>query len=675
MKNYLLAILVAVLGVLACPLSGQFGGGTGTIEDPYLIANAAHLNSIREYPDAYFSQINNIDMGEYGDLYWVSSPFNGNYNGNNYTISRLYINTGINVFFGLFHGSGHLSNIRLTEINYTGIKMGGLMGWMSDGSLINCHVSGNMYPSSSSSIMAGGLVGEIRGTVLIENCQTSVNITGVTYGAGLVALMLPTNTSATIRNCHTSGTIEAMSASGLIFIAYNTRIINCSSTGTFIISGAGMGLLGSGHFVEIINSHRSGSILGDPDTPAQALSVIGLATNIYGGRIINSSANLSFGSNNYYAGNGYGLVEYFSDYSSIIGQSYPENVIQGCYSSGTLYGYQMAGFIGKVKVFNNPISIENCYCRTNIFKYNDGFHAGGMFIYLEIDHQSTSVISINNCYYGGTVSGDPEYLALFAMYFDGSNVVTGTYYRSHPNYNAVIYGGTPTLYGRTMLQMTYPYSYDTYEGWDFNNVWVEDQQWVNGGFPYLRDNGVPVTVDPVYLSHASGYYPQPFHLSMLTNTVGAQIYYTIDGSTPTEQSIMYTEPVLISVTTTVKARAFKLNNPPSLVTQAYYVLHTEEQDQTQVPIKPDLAIYPNPSKDQTMISYKIGSRMDVKLSIYNNRGQYIRTLVKDSKSSGEHTCFWDGNNAEGRPMPGGVYFVLLEEGRNRVLKKLVLLGK
>ncbi len=51
---------------------------------------------------------------------------------------------------------------------------------------------------------------------------------------------------------------------------------------------------------------------------------------------------------------------------------------------------------------------------------------------------------------------------------------------------------------------------------------------------------------------------------------GAKIYYTLDGSTPTENSTLYTAPFTITKTTTVKAIAVNYGKAPSSVVEATY---------------------------------------------------------------------------------------------------------
>lgn len=53
-----------------------------------------------------------------------------------------------------------------------------------------------------------------------------------------------------------------------------------------------------------------------------------------------------------------------------------------------------------------------------------------------------------------------------------------------------------------------------------------------------------VTLDPPVLSHIGGFYEQEFQLTMST-TKGVEIYYTLDGSIPTENSILYEDPITV----------------------------------------------------------------------------------------------------------------------------------
>lgn len=55
----------------------------------------------------------------------------------------------------------------------------------------------------------------------------------------------------------------------------------------------------------------------------------------------------------------------------------------------------------------------------------------------------------------------------------------------------------------------------------------------------------------------------------MSSPAGASIFYTADGSTPTDQSLEYEEPITLSATTTVKAIAIKDGVSSSVTSRTY----------------------------------------------------------------------------------------------------------
>ncbi len=86
----------------------------------------------------------------------------------------------------------------------------------------------------------------------------------------------------------------------------------------------------------------------------------------------------------------------------------------------------------------------------------------------------------------------------------------------------------------------------------------------------LRNEQVAQAVETPVFSPESGVYSSTQSVSISTETSGATIYYTIDGSTPDESSAEYTSPISVSTTTTIKAIAYKEGMTASSVASATY---------------------------------------------------------------------------------------------------------
>ncbi len=78
--------------------------------------------------------------------------------------------------------------------------------------------------------------------------------------------------------------------------------------------------------------------------------------------------------------------------------------------------------------------------------------------------------------------------------------------------------------------------------------------------------------DPVF-SPAAGTYTSAQSVSISTATSGATIHYTVDNSVPTETSPIYTSPIAVSSSTTIRAGAWKTGMTPSNAASAAYTIN------------------------------------------------------------------------------------------------------
>jgi len=105
----------------------------------------------------------------------------------------------------------------------------------------------------------------------------------------------------------------------------------------------------------------------------------------------------------------------------------------------------------------------------------------------------------------------------------------------------------------------------------------------------------------------------------------------------------------------------------------YTYIPSSKENELLIP-KLSLLNYPNPFNPSTTISYSIHEESKVELSIYNIKGQKIKSLLKDQITAGEHSIIWDGKDDAGKKVSSGVYLYKLNvNGKTEAVKKCLLL--
>jgi hypothetical protein len=223
--------------------------GAGTSGDPYQLSSLANLAWLTFSPetwDDYFVMTDDIDAS--GTTSWYSgagfvpigsesSPFSGNFDGDNYTISGLYINRPDDDNIGLFgytdfsaDPSHKIENVIMTDADISGFaSIGMLVGYMYGSTIENCHVSGAVSGTTESyNLGVGGLTGT-AGSSAIYECSSSGQVSGARNAGGLLGY----DNRSDIQRCFSSADVNgAYSVGGFTGSHnYDTPIQNCYSTG------------------------------------------------------------------------------------------------------------------------------------------------------------------------------------------------------------------------------------------------------------------------------------------------------------------------------------------------------------------------------------------------------------------------------------------------------------
>jgi hypothetical protein len=84
------------------------------------------------------------------------------------------------------------------------------------------------------------------------------------------------------------------------------------------------------------------------------------------------------------------------------------------------------------------------------------------------------------------------------------------------------------------------------------------------------------------------------------------------------------------------------------------------------------SVQPNPSPGRVAIRYQLASSAPVDIAIYDIQGRLVKQLVSAPRPPGVHNEVWNGLNADGDRVAGGVYFCALNAGYERAVEKLII---
>ena len=88
--------------------------------------------------------------------------------------------------------------------------------------------------------------------------------------------------------------------------------------------------------------------------------------------------------------------------------------------------------------------------------------------------------------------------------------------------------------------------------------------------------------------------------------------------------------------------------------------------------------YPNPFNPETWIPFELDAAADVSVRVYGLAGELVRRIDLGAREAGYHvsrdaSAYWDGRNATGETVAGGVYLYELIAGDRRDVRRLVVL--
>jgi hypothetical protein len=199
---------------------GSFGGGTGEIQNPYLIEDADDFFAIRKAPYAFYKLVSSINLMECSNLGpsgWIPDEFIGTLDGNGYSIENLK-NHSQGTDVGLFTVlRGTVRNVQMSNFDILGgTRVGALAGRIEQAkglAVENCAVVNSVIKGSSyvGSIAGTLYTGDIRNSYSKATVQADNNYKGGLFGSITSDITIE---APTIENCYFAGAISGTGTNG-----------------------------------------------------------------------------------------------------------------------------------------------------------------------------------------------------------------------------------------------------------------------------------------------------------------------------------------------------------------------------------------------------------------------------------------------------------------------------
>ena len=197
-----------------------------------------------------------------------AAPYSGKFDGQNHTISGLYLKKDDDRSIGLFGciEDGKIYNVSILDSYFSGATdVGGICGKSHLGTVVNCHNAGTINGTTGNSHLGiGGICGSTYKGI-ITDCDNTGVVNGDTYVGGICG-----DSTSPITRCYNTGNVSGVyrvagicgnSGSG----GYASNITNCSNLGDIRGSGTYIGGICGANFSGISYCNSTGAVSGSGD--------------------------------------------------------------------------------------------------------------------------------------------------------------------------------------------------------------------------------------------------------------------------------------------------------------------------------------------------------------------------------------------------------------------------
>lgn len=510
-----------------------YAGGDGTMENPYQIATPEQLALLAEQTNngtggnAYYLLTEDLCLNGLEEYEWIpigdpENPFTGVFNGNEHSISDMYMTQQIySGLFGFTQGAT-IKDIRIEEANiphtmYMYSCIGLVVGKALNTNIFNCSAGGFVGDCNKA---CGGIVGlfaadAVDETFIIKDCVNYAEITSQAIrGGGVIGETTITNGQALVENCANYGNLNVSGINGGIVGEGSIHIKNCCNYGAIITTydgptaaGGIAGQMTNTSVIEDCINHESGEIIANA-----AGGIVGNACESIISRCGNKAPVK-------------GIVRQYSvgGMTALVGGiTASGGRISNCYNTGEVSidmnneakGYQIGGISGGL---SEPGYIRNVYNTGAVIKPTPSAMAGIVLPAL------VGTTEVNHCYWYGDFEVQPTFQ---------NNVVLPSSGPFRPGDTNTSWTLEEAQYGTTDLLEALN------RGSMGECLWVEDVDGINGGLP------IPTAGEVVYPLYGNEWYYE------IVNNDGSITYQHLEFAA-NDTTIHHKDVVIIIKTNTL----------------------------------------------------------------------------------------------------------------------------
>lgn len=248
----------------------------------------------------------------------------------------------------------------------------------------------------------------------------------------------------------------------------------------------------------------------------------------------------------------------------------------------------------------------------------------------------------------------------------------------------------PVTTGQHTFKWTYSKDYSTVSGSDC--AWIDDIV-----FPMSEDSSMPLyyqtanalTFNLVNLNQAvsQNIVVRNLGSAALTGTItvpavvnlsfnGAPVSDTYNYSIPALGNGVFNIGLLLNSTLNMDDFITITSNDPATPNQqiSLHIDTVANNDPNEIPLVTKLeGNYPNPFNPETTIRFALKDKGEVKISIFNSKGQLVKTLVDGNYKAGNHSVVWNGTDNHGKAISSGVYLYRLNTAGISQTRKMMLM--